>query len=203
MPASVAMPAVRQNRSKLAPTSCQASSTIATGSTPSLLAQGGQRLPHIFNIGRDIPVPVALAAALFLPTVGQIAERHPGLKLIVDHMGVPPGSRGEAAYRFQPELLALAKYPNVAVKATGQAGYAEDGYPFRSLHPHLHRCFAAFGPERMFWGTDITRMPCSWRQCVTLFTKELPWLKGRDLDLVMGEALCNWIGWPLPANGER
>src|SRR6266436_10046270 len=34
MPASVAMPAVRQNRSKLAPTCCQASSTIAAGTTP-------------------------------------------------------------------------------------------------------------------------------------------------------------------------
>src|SRR5467141_1743075 len=33
MPASVAMPAVRQNRSKLAPTCCQASSTIAAGAT--------------------------------------------------------------------------------------------------------------------------------------------------------------------------
>jgi hypothetical protein len=41
-------------------------------------------------------------------------------------------------------------------------------------------------------------MPCSWRQCVTLFTEELPWLKGRDLELVMGEALCNWLGWSLP-----
>jgi len=38
---------------------------------------------------------------------------------------------------------------------------------------------------------------------VTLFTEELPWLKGRDLDLVMGEAVCNWIGWPLPAGGKR
>jgi len=148
-------------------------------------------------------VPVALAAALFLPTLGQIAERHPGLKLIVDHMAVPPGSRGEAAYRFQPELRALAKYPNVAVKATGQPGYAEDAYPFRSFHEHLHRCFDAFGPERMFWGTDITRMPCSWRQCVTVFTEELPWLKGRDLDLVMGEALCNWVGWPLPVRRPK
>ncbi|HWO85245.1 MAG TPA: amidohydrolase family protein, partial [Stellaceae bacterium] len=90
-------------------------------------------------------VPVALAAALFLPTVGQIAERHPGLKLLVDHMAVPPGSRGATAYRFQPELLALAKYPNVAVKASGQPGYAEDAYPFRSFHEHLHRCFDAFG----------------------------------------------------------
>jgi hypothetical protein len=33
MPASVAMPAVRQKRSKLAPTCCQASSTIAAGTT--------------------------------------------------------------------------------------------------------------------------------------------------------------------------
>ena len=39
-------------------------------------------------------VPLALAAALFLPTVGQIAEHHPGLKLIVDHMAVPPGQQG-------------------------------------------------------------------------------------------------------------
>ena len=90
-------------------------------------------------------VPVSLGAAMFLPTVGRIAERHPGLKLIVDHMGVPRASKGEAAYGFQPELLALAKHPNIAVKATGQAGYAEDEYPFRSLHPHLHRCFDAFG----------------------------------------------------------
>ena len=92
-------------------------------------------------------VPMALGAAMFLPTVGRIAERHPGLKLIVDHMGVPRASKGEAAYRFQPELLALAKYPNVAVKATGQAGYAEDAYPFRSLHPHLHRCFRRLRPR--------------------------------------------------------
>jgi len=31
-------------------------------------------------------------------------------------------------------------------------------------------------------------MPYSWRQCVTVFTQELSWLKGRDLELVMGEA---------------
>jgi hypothetical protein len=49
----------------------------------------------------------------------------------------------------------------------------------------------------MFWGTEITRMPRSWRQCVTVFTEELPWLKGLDLELVVGEVLCKWVGWPL------
>ncbi len=95
-------------------------------------------------------------------------------------------------------VLALAKHSNIAVKATGQAGYALDEYPFRSIHPRLRQVYDAFGPQRMFWGTDITRMPCSWRQCVTLSTEELPWLTGRDLGPVMGRAFCDWIGWKLP-----
>jgi hypothetical protein len=31
-----------------------------------------------------------------------------------------------------------------------------------------------------------------------MFTEELPWLSGRDQELVMGRALCDWIGWKLP-----
>ena len=65
------------------------------------------------------------------------------------------------------------------------------------MHDGLHRVFDAFGPRRMFWGTDITRMQCSWRQCVTMFTEEMPWLRGADLDLVMGQAFCDWIGWDV------
>jgi hypothetical protein len=28
-----------------------------------------------------------------------------------------------------------------------------------------------------------------------MFTEELPWLSGRDRDLVMGDAVCAWLGW--------
>ena len=52
--------------------------------------------------------------------------------------------------------------------------------------------------ERMFWGTDITRMPCSWRQCVAMFTEGLPWLSAGDKELIMGRALCGWLDWKLP-----
>src|SRR5271165_1022738 len=76
MLASAASPAVRQKRSKLAPTSCQASSTLGVATTavnvvgffmallsfrgfdtPSLPAQGEQRLPPIFNIQRGNAMP--------------------------------------------------------------------------------------------------------------------------------------------------
>jgi predicted TIM-barrel fold metal-dependent hydrolase len=143
-------------------------------------------------------IPIALLAATFMPVVGQVAERHPKLKLIVDHLGRPSGTKDDAAWASLPEMLALAKHANVAIKATGAPSYSSEVYPYRNIHGHLRRIYDAFGPERMFWGTDITRMPCSWRQCITLFTEELPWLSGRDQELVMGHALCAWIGWNLP-----
>ena len=102
------------------------------------------------------------------------------------------------AFANLPELLALGQYPNVAVKATGAPSYSSEPYPYRNIHPYLRQIYDAFGPDRTFWGTDITRMPCTWRQCVTLFTEELPWLSGRDQELVMGRALCHWLDWKLP-----
>ena len=143
-------------------------------------------------------LPVALLAATFMPKVAEVAERHPRLKLIIDHLGRPSGTKDDAAWANLSEMLALAKFPNVAIKATGAPSYSSEPYPYRNIHEHLRRIYDAFGPARMFWGTDITRMPCSWRQCVTMFTEELPWLSGRDKELVMGRAVCDWLGWNLP-----
>ena len=93
--------------------------------------------------------------------------------------------------------MAVAKFRNVALKATGAPSYAAEPYPFRDIHGHIRKLYDAFGPERMFWGTDITRMTCSWRQCVTMYTEELPWLSTNDKELIMGRALCSWLGWKL------
>ena len=57
----------------------------------------------------------------------------------------------------------------------------------------------AFGPRCTFWGTDLTRMPCTYYECITLFTEYLPWLQGEDLEWVMGRGVCEWLGWPLPS----
>jgi hypothetical protein len=51
-----------------------------------------------------------------------------------------------------------------------------------SIHPYLRQIYDTFGPERTSWGMDITKMPCSWRQCVAMFTEELPWRTERDQD---------------------
>jgi hypothetical protein len=28
-----------------------------------------------------------------------------------------------------------------------------------------------------------------------MYTEEMPWLKGDDLELVMGRAICEWLDW--------
>ena len=138
--------------------------------------------------------PLALLAGDWLPRFGAIAERHPGLKLIVDHMGARRGAKGDAAFPKMAELTALARHPNVAVKLTGGPFYADDVYPFKSLHPHYRAMVDAFGPRRLFWGTDITKMPCSWQECVSHF-QAIDWIPPADKKLIMGDAICDWLGW--------
>ena len=147
-------------------------------------------------------VPIAMLATDSLADIGHIAERHPRLRLTIDHLGGRGGLttlKDHAAMTHMPQLVALSKYPNIAVKATGAPGYSAEAYPFPIMQTYLRRIYDAFGPQRMFWGTDISKMPCTWRQCVTMFTEELPWLGENDKRLVMGEALCAWWGWQRSA----
>jgi predicted TIM-barrel fold metal-dependent hydrolase len=144
-------------------------------------------------------VPIAMLATDSLQAIGGIAERYPGLRLTIDHLGGRGGNtalKDDAAMTHLPRLLELARHPNVAVKATGAPGYSGEAYPFPIMQRYLRQVFDAFGAERVFWGTDITKMPCSWRRCVTMFTEEMPWLAGRDRDLVMGEGIRQWWDWP-------
>jgi predicted TIM-barrel fold metal-dependent hydrolase len=140
-------------------------------------------------------LPIAMLGGLFLNKFREIAERHPRLRMIIDHCGLNRHGRDAEAFIHLDEMVALAKLPNIAVKATGAPHYSTEAYPFRNIQDGLHRIFDAFGPKRFFWGTDLTRMQCSYRQCVTFFTEELPWLGAADLEEVMGRGLCAWIGW--------
>jgi predicted TIM-barrel fold metal-dependent hydrolase len=155
-------------------------------------------LDWLWAAAEQAAVPIALLATDSLVALRGVAERYPGLRLTIDHLGGRGGNttlKDAAAMTHMPELVALAKYPNVAVKATGAPGYSSEAYPFPAMHVYLRQIFDAFGPSRMFWGTDITKMPCSWRQCATMFTEELPWLNDQDKRLVMGDAISAWWGW--------
>lgn len=143
-------------------------------------------------------IPLMVLVPGSLDALDRIAERHPGLRLTIDHVGLNRLAKGPNVFEDLPQVCALARRPNVAVKASGMPSLSHEPYPFRDLHPHIQRLVDAFGPQRTFWGTDLTRMPCSYRECIDLFTRELPWLTGEALEWVMGRGVCEWLGWPLP-----
>lgn len=129
---------------------------------------------------------------------GRIAERHPQLALIIDHMGVSSETvQHKAVPAAIAQSAALAKYPNVSVKLSSAPLFSAEPYPFRDVTPHIRRLFDAYGPRRCYWGTDITNSfaKATYRQRITHFTEELNFLSEDDKDWIMGRALMARLGW--------
>ena len=96
-----------------------------------------------------------------------------------------------------PQLLALAKHPNIAVKATGGPSYASDAYPFRSLHKpyraHLRRVRAAGACS----GAPTSRACPAPGGSASRISPSCPGCPAADRELIMGRAICDWIGWKI------
>jgi predicted TIM-barrel fold metal-dependent hydrolase len=128
----------------------------------------------------------------------RIAERHPQLPLIADHMGVVGDvvKAGKLADAIE-QTASLARYQNVSVKLSAAPNNSTEAYPFRDFLPHIRRLCDAYGPQRCYWGTDITNGfdKASYRQRVTHFTEELTFLSEQDKDWIMGRAIAVRLGW--------
>jgi L-fuconolactonase len=140
-------------------------------------------------------IPIMVLAPGLMSAIARVAARHPRLKLVIDHAGLHVKQKAPKVLEDLPAVIALAKHSNIAVKVSGLPALSTQDYPFRDLHDTTRKLFDAFGPRRTFWGTDLSRMPCTYRECIDMFTKELPWLKGEELEWVMGLGVCEWLGW--------
>ena len=143
----------------------------------------------------DIPL-MALAYGR-LPLLADLARRHPGLSIIIDHMGRQSALRDDECFSDLDVMLAMAKLPNVSVKASSLPCYTTDPYPFPRLTPYLKRTFEAFGADRMMWGSDVTRLPCTYLECLDHFRRELPFLTDADQAKVLGGTAAKLLRWPI------
>ncbi|MPZ85779.1 MAG: amidohydrolase family protein [Actinophytocola sp.] len=158
---------------------------------------------RFWAIAAEVGIPVLVFAPGNLDLVERAAERHPGLSMIVDHLGVDPRARDRDLAGSIAAVVRLARLHNVAVKATGVPTMVTEPYPFPSLHDHVHRVVDAFGPERVFWGTDLSRLRCAYGQVWTLLFDELTFLSDKEKALLAGDAMAGWLGWPAEnAGGE-
>jgi predicted TIM-barrel fold metal-dependent hydrolase len=143
-------------------------------------------------------LPIMFLTAGFTDRFASIAERHPKLQLIVDHMGVSTVMlHKKMVQEALDQTASLAKYPNVSVKVSSVPRISSESYPFRDTWRHVQRMYDLYGPQRCYWGTDITNSlaMATYRQRVTQFTEEMPFLSESDKDLIMGRALLARLRW--------
>lgn len=141
-------------------------------------------------------IPLMIFATGMMTELAKIATKYPHLKISIDAFGIPTNTFGTQGFAEYDTVLAMAKHPNVTIKLESVPFISGDPYPYTNLHPILRRTYDAFGPHRMFWGSDFTLLKTPYKDCVT-FMEEIPWLTDRDREWIMSRAISRWIGWPV------
>ncbi|MFC4360397.1 amidohydrolase family protein [Halobium salinum] len=116
-----------------------------------------------------------------LSMVGTLAERHPEVSMVVDHMAYPD----ETTAPDEPpwtDFEALADHGNVAVKVSSLPRSSEEAWPYEDLHGYVRRLVDWFGPERLLLGSDYPWMDdwATYGECLN-WVEEAPFLSSRDL----------------------
>jgi L-fuconolactonase len=102
---------------------------------------------------RDLPFDVCAETPHLLGLVPELAERHPDLTLVVDHLGKPP-IRDRGWEPWAGLLARAAELPNVVVKLSGLNTAAGPGWTWSDLAPYVDHALTLFGPDRVMYGGD-------------------------------------------------
>jgi predicted TIM-barrel fold metal-dependent hydrolase len=164
-------------------------------------------------------VPILIHMSGGVEVLERPARQFPGLQIIVDHIGLrqpPVEPVPDPAWGDLPKVLALAQYPNVALKLCGAPGLSAEGYPFADIRPHVAVLLDAYGPQRLAWGSDISRFNgrVGWR---IRFADEYPgkhtyleslafWLHSTEISLedkrqILGGTARRLLKWPGRVEG--
>ena len=93
--------------------------------------------------------------APYADLLADFAAGHPRARLVISHLGMPDMAE---APRFESSrrILSLADHPNVCLQLSGMHMFAKE--PYSDLVPFIERLVAAFGPERLFYGSNFPVM---------------------------------------------
>lgn len=143
-------------------------------------------------------IKTMIHAPIWKRETGEVAERHPGLRLIIDHMGIFTRMMDDAIEYWVEETIELAKHPNIFVKVSAIPSYSSQPYPFENVNKYVRMVVDAFGAKRCFWGTDLTRQlnhGLTYTDCIEHFTKHMGFTQ-EQLEWIMGRGISDCLDWP-------
>ncbi|QFY10709.1 amidohydrolase family protein [Nonomuraea phyllanthi] len=104
--------------------------------------------------GAGLPFDVVAVLPRHLEHVPVLAERVPGLRMVIDHLAKPPIE--EKGWEPWASLLArAAECPGVYAKVSGLNTAADaETWTGEDLRPYVEHALEVFGPERLMFGSD-------------------------------------------------
>lgn len=103
-------------------------------------------------VEHSLPLDIPDAWPRDLPQVVDLAARHPGLTVVLDHLGKPPVERA-ALGEWLTVMTAFSENPNTVVKFSG-LHHPERPFTVEGVLPLWEVCLQLFGPRRMMVGSD-------------------------------------------------
>lgn len=103
---------------------------------------------------RNLPFDYVAVLPRHLEHVPTLCERHPELRLVIDHLAKPPIGADLETWAALMERAAAS--PNVYAKVSGLYPAAGDRVPWSlaDLRPAFERALSLFGPSRLMFGSD-------------------------------------------------
>jgi len=147
----------------------------------------------------ELGIKTMVAAPTWKAELGVIAKKHPKLRLIIDNMGILAGTKDDAIELWTSSTAALSVHRNIYVKLSAVPCYTTDVYPFHNVTQYVRAMVHKMGPQRCFWGSDLTRRfgrGLTYTQAIEHFTKHIGFSE-TELEFVMGRGICDCLEWPI------
>jgi L-fuconolactonase len=102
-----------------------------------------------------LPFDVVSVIPRHLEHVPVLADRHPDLRLVIDHLAKPPIKAGDDA-PWRSLIARAAEHPNVYAKLSGLYPAVGDlaAWSADDVRPYLHIALELFGADRLMFGGD-------------------------------------------------
>jgi L-fuconolactonase len=131
-----------------------------------------------------------------LPAAIEAARQLPGTSFVLDHCSKPPITTGDLE-PWATRLRELAALPNVTCKLSGLVTEASKDWTVADLRPYVDTVLAAFGPERLMFGSDwpVCLLHASYAQVVAATEELLGGLSQTEQDAVWGDTAARVYGF--------
>ena len=149
------------------------------------------------GIAAMAPFDLAYDLLLFphqLPAAVELCARFPRQRFVLDHLAKPRIAAGERQ-PWAGDLQQLARLPNVACKLSGmvtEADWAQ--WTPAGLQPFVDTALAAFGPDRLLFGSDwpVCTVACDYTRWVDVAEELLAALSPAQRAAVFGGNAARW-----------